>query len=103
MSRRVWEALEPLGSLLEPFWEPLGAPFNTLWDPLRARWELFGTPEEQLGSQRGPKGRQAEAKGGQREAKRRPGSLPWRLLGASLAKEDFESKMSKLAEAFHEN
>ena len=37
------------------------------------------------------------------EAKRRPGSLPWRLLEASLAKEDFEGKMSKLAEAVDEN
>ena len=25
--------LEPLGSLLEPFWEPLGAPFDTLRTP----------------------------------------------------------------------
>ena len=29
--------------------------------------------------------------------------LPWRLLGASVARQDFESKTSKLAEAFDEN
>ena len=58
---------------------------------------------EHIGSQRGPKGRQAETKGAPEEAKRRPGRLPWRLLGASLAKEDFEGKMSKLAQAFNEN
>ena len=49
------------------------------------------------------KGVQRDAKRRSREAKRRPGSLPWRLLGASLAKEDFESKMTKLAKAFDEN
>ena len=29
--------------------------------------------------------------------------LPWGILGASLAQEDFESKTSKLAEAFIKN
>ena len=39
---------------------------------------------------------------GQGEAKRTLGRLPGEHLGASLVKEDFEGKTSKLAEAFDE-
>ena len=35
-----------------------------------------------------------------REAKKQPGNLRWRLLGAILAKDDFEGKTNKLAQAF---
>ena len=67
-----------------------------------AKGSLRNAKERPREAQGRPKGCQGEAKGGQGEAKRTLGRLPWEHLGASLVKEDFEGKTSKLAQAFDE-
>ena len=86
---RPWE---PSGDL----WSPLGAP----WDDLGSPWETFGAPSERL---RNPLGLLWS-----------PFGTPWddlgsplgnlsSPLGASLARENFEIKTSKLAKPSDEN
>ena len=103
--------IERLGTSGIP-WEHLGSHLGflaTLLKPLRLLVSCMELPNGSLsgpegrqgeanGSPSGPEGRQGEAKGGQR----RLGRLPWEHLGASLVKEDFGRKTSKLAQAFEE-
>ena len=111
---------EPLGSLLGPLktpwkpsgnpWQPpgsllqpLGSALGSLWDRLEAQREPLGPIGNTIRGQTETQGIQKDAKGRPREAKRELGWPFWGPWGASLAKDDFGSKTSKLAEAFDEN
>ena len=83
--------------------ECLGRPSGHLeapWEPLGPIGDTIGGQIEANRVQKDAKGRPREAKGRPKESSAGRFGDPW---GASLAKEDFGSKTSKLAEAFDEN